>query len=143
MGATAAIGAGLIATLGTASQASSVLLAAGLMIAAGTLLEGVVVGMAQWLVLRRILPQVSLKTWVGMTALGACIAWTLGMIPSTIMNLRHPDPSASPIVSDIVVYSLAAVMGLVLGPILAIPQWVVLRRSLRGAGWGIPANALA
>ena len=40
-------------------------------------------------------------------------------------------------------YSLAAVMGFVLGPILALPQWWVLRRYVRQAVWWIPANALA
>ena len=34
-------------------------------------------------------------------------------------------------------------MGLLLGAILAAPQWRVLRRQVRGAGWWIPANALA
>jgi hypothetical protein len=32
---------------------------------------------------------------------------------------------------------------MILGAILAIPQWRVLRRHVRGAGWWLPANALA
>jgi len=32
---------------------------------------------------------------------------------------------------------------LVLGPLLALPQWVVLRRHVVRAGWWIPGNAVA
>ena len=45
--------------------------------------------------------------------------------------------------SDLVVYALAAGMGLVLGPILGVPQWLALRRYVPNAGWWVPANALA
>lgn len=34
-------------------------------------------------------------------------------------------------------------MGFVLGPILGVPQWLVLRRYLPKAGWWVLANALA
>lgn len=45
--------------------------------------------------------------------------------------------------SDQLIYALAAGMGLVLGPLLGVPQWLVLRRHLSRAGWWVPANALA
>ena len=45
--------------------------------------------------------------------------------------------------STFVIYALAAGMGLILGPILAIAQWLELRHHLPQAGWWIPANALA
>ena len=38
---------------------------------------------------------------------------------------------------------LAAGMGLVLGAILALPQWRVLRRAVPRAGVWLPANAVA
>jgi hypothetical protein len=34
-------------------------------------------------------------------------------------------------------------MGLVLGPVLGIPQWRILRRFMRHAGWWVAANAVA
>jgi hypothetical protein len=40
-------------------------------------------------------------------------------------------------------YSLAAAMGVVLGPILGVPQWLALRQHARRAIWWIPANAAA
>jgi hypothetical protein len=41
------------------------------------------------------------------------------------------------------VFALALALGFLLGPLLAIPQAFVLRRYLGGAGWWVPANALA
>jgi hypothetical protein len=38
---------------------------------------------------------------------------------------------------------MAAGMGLILGAILGVPQWRVLRRHLSGSGWWVPANAVA
>jgi chromate transport protein ChrA len=107
-------------------------------------LEGVSVGLAQWLVLRRRLPLLRQRTWVMATALGAFVAWTLGMMPSSLMMLIHgADATPPPALSDAAVYALAAAMGAVLGIILGIPQWRVLRRSVTRAGWWVWANAAA
>jgi hypothetical protein len=38
---------------------------------------------------------------------------------------------------------LAAVMGCVLGPVLGLPQRLVLRRHIRCPGWWVPANSIA
>ncbi|MEZ4737551.1 MAG: hypothetical protein R3E79_61530 [Caldilineaceae bacterium] len=48
-----------------------------------------------------------------------------------------------PEMSDALTYTLAALMGLVLGPVLALPQWWVLRRYVDQARPWIGANALA
>jgi hypothetical protein len=40
-------------------------------------------------------------------------------------------------------YMLAAMMGCVLGPVLGVPQWLVLRRHVRRAGWWVLANSIA
>jgi hypothetical protein len=45
--------------------------------------------------------------------------------------------------NDLVIYALAAGMGLILGTILGVPQWLALRRHVPKAGWWVPANALA
>ena len=112
---------------------------------AGTLIEGTVVGTAQWLVLRHPLPAMRWRAWVSATALGAFVAWTLGMLPGTLMSAGSATggsvPSSEP--SEAMVYSLAALMGLVVGTILGTPQWLVLRRHVRRAAIWIPANALA
>lgn len=124
---------GLLPSLGVA--ALFVLLGAG---------EGLVVGMAQAIVLRRRLPE--LRGWVRATVAGAVVAWVVGMAPSTIMNIVSPDTSAGPPpqISESVRLLLAAGLGLATGPLLAFFQWRRLRRYvMRHAAWWLIANALA
>jgi hypothetical protein len=112
-------------------------------------IEGCTVGVAQWLVLRGPLPRLGWRPWVVATALGAGAAWTLGMIPSTVLSLladgttATDGASAASEPSGLLFYGLAALMGLVLGPILGLPQRVVLRRHVARAGWWIPAQSVA
>ncbi len=141
LGATLLIGAFL---LGSAEKSIGAIAAAALGILAGTVIEGSVVGTAQWLVLRRPLERMRWRDWALATAVGACVAWTLGMIPGTFMFTGPDTGTATPgQMSDLLVYTLAAGMGLVLGSILGVPQWLVLRRYLAKAGWWVLANALA
>jgi hypothetical protein len=111
---------------------------------AGTLIEGTLVGTAQWIVLRRPLPAIKWRAWVLATALGAFVAWTFGMLPSTLMSAGSETGGSAPSEpSEAIVYGLAALMGLVAGTILGTPQWLVLRRHVRRAALWIGANALA
>lgn len=123
---------------------SGVVLAAIAVVLISMAIEGSTVGVGQWLVLRGRLPALPLRAWFIATAVGAGIAWTLGMIPSTIMSMGGAASSdaaaAGPELSDAAQIALGALMGLVLGPVLATPQWVVLRRHVGRAGWWIPAN---
>jgi hypothetical protein len=108
--------------------------------------EGLVVGWAQWSVLRRALPDLRARSWIGATVLGALVTWCLGMLPSTIMSLT-PQPATAPAgrspFEGPLVYPLAMGMGAVLGVVLGLPQWAVLRRwAPRGWRW-IAANSAA
>ncbi|MEW6637543.1 MAG: hypothetical protein AB1425_12115 [Actinomycetota bacterium] len=117
---------------------------ASIAVLAGTLIEGTVVGTAQWLVLRRPLPGMRWRAWVVATAAGAFVAWTLGMLPGTLMSANPGTggtEAAEP--GEAVVLALAALMGLVAGAILGTPQWFVLRRYVPRAALWVPANALA
>ena len=145
LGATALAGVGLVTTLGAQRGVVANLLLAGSAILAGTFLEGTVVGTAQWLVLRRPLPETRWRAWVLATAAGAFLAWTLGMIPSTLINVRTDAGTQTPVdePSAAVIYGLAFLMGLLLGPVLGFAQWLVLRRHVRRASLWMPANALA
>lgn len=122
---------------------TSALAFASLMVVAGTL-EGVVVGYAQWRVLRRPFSALAAASWVKWTALGAAVAWALGMIPSVLMHetshAQTPDFGEMTTTTQLL---LAALTGLVLGPVLGVPQWFVLRRHIDIAAWWIPANSLA
>lgn len=114
-----------------------------LMIAAGAF-EGVVVGYFQANVLHDKLHSLMRRSWVMATTVGAIIAWTLGAVPSLVMSLRSPEAgsqAAEP--NEFTVFLLATMMGGVLGVVLAIPQWFVLRKYVQHALWWVPANALA
>ena len=105
---------------------------------------GAAVGTAQWLVLRRPFPHMRWRAWALATAVGAFAAWTLGMLPSTLINAGSGAEGSAPAEPGaLVVYGLAALMGLVAGTILGAPQWLVLRRHVRRAFLWVPANALA
>lgn len=120
------------------------IIGAGVMVAAGALLEGVVVGFAQARVLKRAVVGFATRSWILATALGAGVAWLLGMVPSTVaaLSATPQEPSASGPEGAIVLV-LAVGLGFVLGPILATPQYFVLKRFVRQAWIWILANALA
>ncbi|MDX2029294.1 MAG: hypothetical protein SF339_01395 [Blastocatellia bacterium] len=143
LGIAAMIGVGVASTMDGRNTVFAVGLTGVAMILAGTI-EGVVVGIAQSMVLCRYLRELRGKAWVTATAIGAFVAWVLGMIPSTVMNLREPhDSQPAPEMSGALMHGLAALMGIVLGVILALPQWRVLRRHVTRAGWWLAANSLA
>jgi hypothetical protein len=141
LGATLLIGAFLLVQM---EPPIGAIPAAALSVLAGTVIEGSVVGTAQWLVLRRPLQRMRWRVWVLATALGAGVAWTLGMIPSTLLFAgADTGTGASVQMNDLVIYALAAGLGLVAGSILGVPQWLALRRHLPKASWWVLANALA
>jgi hypothetical protein len=143
LGGAFVIGYGLVLLLDLPAGAGPTLRLAGLAIVLGTA-EGLIVGLAQGLVLKQRLPQLGLNRWVPATAAGAFLAWVLGMLPSTAMDLGQQGAAAPPPdIPDIVNYLMAIVLGAVAGPILASVQWLVLRRHIARAWRWIPANALA
>lgn len=111
----------------------------------GTVLEGVVVGLAQQGVLQSALPLHRRHSWLWATAIGAGVAWLLGMIPSTVAALSVPAASTTPPQEPglVLQYGLGATLGVALGLVLGLAQWVVLRGVVVGAGRWIAANAAA
>lgn len=105
--------------------------------------EGAAVGLAQWIVLRRRLPEIGRRSWVWATVAGAVAAWLLGMLPNTIMSFIGDGGGTMPEPESAGLFVMAGGMGMVLGAVLAAWQWRVLRRHVTGAGWWVPANALA
>ena len=100
-----------------------------LMIAAGAC-EGALLGVAQSIgfgpsAVRR-------SWWVMATAGGAAVAWSIGMLPSTIAGFDPGSPSVIPWILAGAVLLLASIPAL---------QWLVLRRVVRPAFWWIPVNA--
>jgi hypothetical protein len=97
--------------------------------------EGAAVGTAQWLVLRRYLPDLTRRAWVLATALAAMWAYALAMIPFQLADPNTLDPI------------VMVVGGLTLGVLFLLSmggaQWLVLRRHVPNSGWWVLANAIA
>ena len=145
LGTTFAIG-GALAPLLDRNPSILVILAGALAaVLLGTFLEGVLIGVAQAAVIRKRLSDLRPRTWIIATAVGAGLAWLLGMVPSTAMALQSLGSDASPPSepSAMVQYIMAAALGLVAGPILGLAQWTVLRRHVPHAIRWLWANALA
>ncbi|MGO4189600.1 hypothetical protein [Pseudarthrobacter sp. TAF60_1] len=100
-----------------------------LMIAAGAC-EGILLGFGQWIGFgSSVVPRAA---WLTATGTGAALAWSIGMLPSTLGGVDFGSPAALPLII------IGAVMLLVSIPTL---QWLVLRRVVRQAFWWIPINA--
>lgn len=104
------------------------------MVLAGVV-EGAVLGFAQWLVLRRYIQKMARREWVLATALGAGVAWTIGMLPSTLGELITITP--------LVLVGGGILLGVVFVASIGCAQWLVLRRHIQRAGWWVLANAIA
>jgi hypothetical protein len=99
--------------------------------------EGSVLGTAQWLVLRRYLPDLAPGTWIVATAGGAVLAYAAGMSIGTALG-EGIDLAGVPVV----ILALCGILYVAgLGALLGVTQWWVLRRYVARAGWWVAANA--
>jgi len=143
LGATFVIGIGLFSGLADAPGVTASLLSVGLMTATGVL-EGAVVGFAQWLVLRNAVTGVTRRAWVLATILGALMAWFFASLSMSLASLSQPSaPTTASEPPQSLVLLVASGMGLGAGMILSAAQWRVLRKYVGKAWLWLPANALA
>lgn len=112
---------GLVGEPGTGALAELFVL--GLSATAG-LVEGACLGLAQWLVLRRVFPRLPLRDWVIFTAVGAALAWVIGMGAGSHAPAVAPPPT--------VLIAIIMAAGLMLGALLGAAQALALRRHLVG-----------
>jgi hypothetical protein len=105
------------------------------LVAAG-LVEGAALGAGQAVVLRRVLIDLPVRSFVFATALAAGFAYAVAMVPV----LLAADPSLMPLWALVV---LAAALSPVLLASIGTAQWLVLRRLVPGSAWWIPATAVA
>jgi hypothetical protein len=109
-------------------------------------IEATIVGLAQWTAMRPWLPQITGRAWWLATLAGALLAYVLGYLPSTFINLMQAGETSAAPVSEppqAVVLLLAAGLGAVAGAILSFAQYFALRGRVAHAGRWIPANMLA
>jgi len=143
LGATFAVGFVVLAQAGE-PQGPGESAARLLLMTASGFLEGLVVGLCQWGVLRRVFVRVSRRSWLAATLVGVLVAWFLGSLPATLMDMgADATQPAAQEPATWVVMVLAGLMGLVLGLILALPQWWILRRIVDRAWAWFPANGAA
>jgi len=109
--------------------------AAPTLILAGAL-EGTVLGWTQSTVLRTRVPALSRPRWVGATALGAAVAWFIGLLPSEWADVWQTWPATGQIVA-------ASCAATALLASIGFAQWFELRRHLRRSLWWIPGSAAA
>jgi hypothetical protein len=100
--------------------------------------EGMLLGLAQAIALRGTPGAVPVRRWVAVTALAAALAWSIGMLPSTLIDSGVTFDWGSP-----VTWAALGTGGIVL--LLTIPtaQWTVLRHVVDRAWRWIPLNAAA
>jgi hypothetical protein len=143
LGATFGVIALLFTRLEQQQGVAVVLLAFVGAVASGAL-EATVIGLAQWWAMHPWFPRITRRAWWFATLVGALLAYGLGYLPSTLMNLNE-QASATPVTEppQWIVLLLAAGLGAVSGAVLSFAQWRVLRNRVVHAGWWIPANMLA
>ena len=84
--------------VGRALYAPSILsiVLAGVAVAAVGALAGIVLGWAQWIVLRGALPTIRARDWVAATAIGGIVSWLVAMTPNTVLGLAASDTGVAP-----------------------------------------------
>lgn len=146
LGLTLGLGFWLIASLDVGGV-GGVLLAFTIAVSSG-IIEAAVVGLAQWWAMHPWFPSISrLRWWLG-TLGGALLAYVLGYLPSTLMDLGQasaPAVEQAPVAEPAqwLVLLLAAVLGAAAGAMLSFAQYLAMRRVVQGSKIWIPANMLA
>lgn len=112
----------------------------------GGAVEGLAVGYAQWMLLKRWLLSLTALAWVGVTVAAAVVGWFLGTLPSIVLGIVTEDAATSEATTTgppLWVMPLVGVgSGLLLGALFGWAQSLVLRRHVTNAQTWIVANAL-
>ena len=93
----------------------------------GVVMTGAAVGVIQWLVLRR---EVSGAGW---WVLASTVGWVMGTAAAGLGILLVGLQEFSPV-------SASLVFSVMVGAVVGVLQWLILRRQLRRAGWWVPAS---
>jgi hypothetical protein len=122
-------------------------LIAGLaIVAAGTTVSALVVGIAQWRVLRRVFWLMKRGDWLAATAVAMGLVWLLGAAPFAVrMIVEETELGESvtlPDLGGVPVAWLGAAVGIIAGTIIGSAQRVVLKRHIGGARWWVPAHII-
>ena len=145
LGLTFAITGWFFSSQGNSVTTAGILLSFAVAVFSGAV-EATIVGLAQWWAMHPWFPGIRRFSWWLATLVGALIAYVLGYLPSTLMNMgaSASQSVAAPVEPpQWIVLLLAAGMGAVGGAVLSFAQWLVLRGKANRAWLWIPANMLA
>jgi hypothetical protein len=144
LGLTFAITALVFTKFDSQRTITSILLSFALAVASGGI-EATIVGLAQWWAMHLWFPFLGKFVWWRATFIGALVAYVLGYLPSTLMDMGEATASSAPMVEppQWIILLLAAGLGVVGGAVLSFAQWLAFRGEVRGSGVWIPANMLA
>jgi hypothetical protein len=143
LGLTFAVGYALMALLGEPSSLAGKLGQFLLMTATGVI-EGGIVGGAQWWAMAPSFPSLTRRAWLLATIIGALVAWFFGSLPFSLIDISAQaggQPVQEPPLALLLL--AAAGVGAVAGVILSFFQWRTLRKVASNAWIWMPANALA
>jgi hypothetical protein len=102
-------------------------------------LEGIILGFAQWLVVRRYIHHST--RWIIATVIGGLFAWFTGLTISVLMALIYAGVSDA--TRTLAFFKGLFLLGAALGTILGFCQWLVIKNQIRKSVLWIVANALA
>ncbi|MGB6297015.1 MAG: hypothetical protein WBF90_12645 [Rivularia sp. (in: cyanobacteria)] len=101
-------------------------------------LEGLLLGFAQWLVLRRHIRYAGY--WILFTTAGVLISWFMGLTVSAVIGLFYAANLHQKITTLI---EEVALLGAAVGTVIGYAQWLILKTVSKQAIWWVFANALA
>jgi len=104
---------------------------------------GLVLGLAQWGVLRQKFPKMTAAQWLGNTVSIIMICWFLGMLPAVLLSAGNaPRPPRPVEPSLLLILAGALALGLIMGAMFGLFQWLALRRHTRDSIQWVTANSL-
>jgi len=98
--------------------------------------DGAILGVLQWLALRRWFPRAA--RWVWVTAL----AWAWALAAFWLIVDLFPPLQDSRFARDPTSFQIGIVDSLLAGVVVGGVQWLLLRRWAKGAAWWVPASVL-
>ncbi|AFY55522.1 hypothetical protein Riv7116_3043 [Rivularia sp. PCC 7116] len=100
--------------------------------------EGLALGFAQWLVLRRYIRYASY--WIFFTIAGVLISWFMGLTISAVIGLFYVANFYQEMTTLV---EKVALLGAAVGTVIGYAQWLILKTVNKQAIWWVTANALA
>lgn len=144
IGIAGAIAFGVNGIIGEPQTISSKILVLFFMLVAG-FIEGFMLGIFQWTVLKNKFQKIPKNKWIFYTILVAVLGWFFGMLPSLFFispDATSNNAQSSDFDNPIIFALLSMGTGITLGAVFGLFQWFVLKHYAQKAYLWILANSL-